>query len=160
MMAKAELAHRGYSGSVDVSLDDDCLHGRVQFIDDLITYEGNTIPELRLAFTAAVDRYLEHCEKVKKSPDKPYSGTFNVRVPIDLHRSAAQAAQRAGISLNEFVTDAIGVSVAGHAGAKVEYVHNHKHEITVVMPSESTKRIATASKQATWEQAIESRRQH
>lgn len=154
MMAKAELAHRGYSGSVDISLEDDCLHGRVQFINDLITYEGNTIPELRSAFAAAVDRYLEHCGKVGKSPDKPYSGTFNVRVPVELHRCAAQAAQRAGISLNEYVTDAIDALVAGSAGAKVEHVHNHRHETTVVMPGESTMRIATASKQATWEQTI------
>ena len=86
------LAYKGYIGSVDVSLEDDCLHGRVQFIDDIISYEGATPVELKRAFEDAVDRYLAYCEKTGKSANKSFSGSFNVRVGADRHRALAHAA--------------------------------------------------------------------
>jgi predicted HicB family RNase H-like nuclease len=106
-MSKADMKHKGFTGSYDISFDDDCLHGRVLFIDDLISYEGSTPAELRQAFIAAVNRYIDHCEKTGKAPNKPYSGTFNVRVGPELHRSAARCAQRRGMTLNELTTRAL-----------------------------------------------------
>ena len=40
--SSALLKFKGYTGSVEVSLEDGCLHGRLLHIDDLITYGGNT----------------------------------------------------------------------------------------------------------------------
>lgn len=111
MANQQELTHEGFTGSIEVSVEDDCLHGRIQFIDDLITYEGNTILEIKSAFNNAVARYLEHCKKIGKSPNKPYSGTFNVRTGPELHRLAAQKATSKGISLNQLVTQAIQAEV-------------------------------------------------
>lgn len=39
-------------------------------------------------------------------PRRPeeYSGKFNVRLPRSLHRSLAEAAEREGVSLNQYVT--------------------------------------------------------
>jgi predicted HicB family RNase H-like nuclease len=118
------LVHKGYAGSTEVSLEDGCLHGRVLFIDDLITYEADTVPELQAAFKDAVDRYLAHCELIGKSPAKPCSGTFNVRVGETLHRRAAVAAAVTGQSLNDFVTKAIEAALArddpASADARIE----------------------------------------
>lgn len=109
------LLHKGYAGSTEVSHEDGCLHGRVLFIDDLITYEADTVPELQAAFKEAVDRYLEHCKAIGKSSAKPCSGTFNVRIGEVLHRRAAVAAAVAGQSLNEFVARAIEATLEGGA---------------------------------------------
>ncbi len=44
------------------------------------------MPALKANFQAAVDRYLAFCEKTGKAANKPYIGTFNVRVGSDLRR--------------------------------------------------------------------------
>jgi len=90
-----------------MSLEDDCLIGRVLFIDDIITYEGATVAELVANFQSAVDDYLDYCKRTGKPANKPYSGTFNVRIGPQLHRDSVIAANSVGINLNEFVTAAI-----------------------------------------------------
>lgn len=128
-MATNKLTHKGFTGSFEVSLEDGCLIGRVLFIDDMITYEGETVPELTANFEAAVDRYLAHCKQTGKAANKPYSGTFNVRVGPDLHREAAIAANDASINLNEFVVGAIKAAVNKDPATAV--VHNHHLVITI-----------------------------
>ncbi|MFZ5822500.1 MAG: type II toxin-antitoxin system HicB family antitoxin [Chloroflexota bacterium] len=49
-------------------------------------------------------------------PDEDYSGKFVVRVPRSLHRQLAEAAEREGVSLNQFVNVALGMAV-GRASA-------------------------------------------
>lgn len=63
--------HRGYSGTAEVSREDDCLFGRVLHINDVITFEGQTLREVREQFEIAVDEYLVHCKAVGKQPDRP-----------------------------------------------------------------------------------------
>ena len=53
-----KLSHKGYTGSIEVSFGDNCLHGRILFIDDIVTYEGETVDELATSFKDAVDRYV------------------------------------------------------------------------------------------------------
>lgn len=97
------LRYKGYTGSIEVSLEDGCLFGKVQFINDLVSYEGETVDELRQSFQSAVDGYLETCRELHQEPEKPFKGSFNVRIGSELHREAAVAATEEGISLNEFV---------------------------------------------------------
>jgi predicted HicB family RNase H-like nuclease len=107
------LHHGGYYGSVEVNLEDELLHGRLMYIRDAITYEGTDLASLKTAFTSAVDNYLAFCTKVGDEPDKPFSGTFNVRIPQTLHRDAAITADKAGISLNKLVEEAIRQRLVG-----------------------------------------------
>jgi predicted HicB family RNase H-like nuclease len=53
------LTYKGYVGSVQVSLDNLCLHGKLQDITDLVTYEGVTVSELVSEFETSVDEYIE-----------------------------------------------------------------------------------------------------
>ena len=64
-----KLSHKGYTGSIEVSFEDNCLHGRVLFIEDIVTYEGESVEELATSFKDAVDRYLAYC-KTRKA-DRP-----------------------------------------------------------------------------------------
>ena len=52
------LEHRGYLGSIRYSEEDETFHGRLEFIRDLVTYEGRDPQSLRHAFCEAVDDYL------------------------------------------------------------------------------------------------------
>lgn len=108
-MASTELTYKGYTGSIEVSVEDERLHGRLLFINDLITYEGNTVEEVKVAFQEATDRYIAYCAKTGKPANKPYSGTFNVRVGSERHRTLAQFANRKKISINEAICNAIDV---------------------------------------------------
>ncbi|TXT25566.1 MAG: HicB family protein [Gallionellaceae bacterium] len=135
-----EFSYSGYSGSCETSIEDGCLHGRILFIDDLVTYEGNTISELKTSFEAAVDRYVAYCAQTGKPANKPYSGNFNVRVNPNIHKAAAQRAQRDGVSLNQFIGRALEKEVnqtdqteVMHHKVTVNHVVTHKQE-TIEVP--------------------------
>ncbi|MFN7594636.1 MAG: hypothetical protein ACK5PU_03395 [bacterium] len=55
----AMLEYKGYFGSVACSAEDGVLHGRLEFIRDLVTYEGKDVKGLKAAFQEALDDYLE-----------------------------------------------------------------------------------------------------
>lgn len=59
------LNYKGYIGSVNYSVEDDCLYGKVMGLSKNITiiYEGKSIGELRTDFENAVDSYMNDCEK-------------------------------------------------------------------------------------------------
>ncbi|MBB2156644.1 type II toxin-antitoxin system HicB family antitoxin [Gluconacetobacter diazotrophicus] len=51
--------------------------------------------------------FLEMCAEKGIDPVRHYSGKFQVRVNEELHARAAEAAAARGVSLNQFVQDAI-----------------------------------------------------
>lgn len=83
------LTYKGYFSIVKYSPESEIFFGKIEAIMDLVTYEGESAKEVKAAFEEAVDSYLETCQEVGKKPDKPYTGTFNVRVNTELHRKAA-----------------------------------------------------------------------
>ncbi len=101
------LEYKGYLGSVEYSDEDEVLHGRLKFIRDLVTYEGEDVKGIKAAFQEATDDYLELCEVEGRKPDAPLKGSFNVRPGRDLHRRTMLYAQRQGTSLNTVVSDAL-----------------------------------------------------
>lgn len=101
------LEYKGYLGSVEFSAEDKCLFGKLEFITDLILFDGQSVEEIRTAFEKAVDAYIEFCKAQKKEPNQPFKGSFNVRVGEVLHRQAAADAKRTGVTLNEYVKQAL-----------------------------------------------------
>jgi predicted HicB family RNase H-like nuclease len=99
---------KGYHGSIEFSMEDDCLHGRLLGIDDIITYEGSSVKEIKAAFKEAVDDYLQLCKELGKSPEKPYSGKVMFRIDPAVHAKAALAAQLKGVSLNQWAEEVLG----------------------------------------------------
>ena len=108
MNAKSSLLrYKAYTGSIEASVEDQCLHGRIQHIDDVITYEGQTVQELNRHFEIAVDEYLAHCASIGKEPQRQYGGTFNVRIGPELHKWINAFAVDHRMSVNEAVCAAI-----------------------------------------------------
>ncbi len=101
------LKHKGYTGSIEFSKEDDLLYGEVLGIESLISYEGKTGGDLETDFEEAIDEYLKDCRDLNREPEKPYKGNFNVRIPSNLHQKAALAARGMSTSLNSFVGEAI-----------------------------------------------------
>ncbi|MGF1637351.1 MAG: type II toxin-antitoxin system HicB family antitoxin [Cyclobacteriaceae bacterium] len=101
------LEHKGYIGSIEYSKEDDLLYGKVLGINGLISYEGKTGKELEEDFKEAINVYLADCKKEHISPEKPYKGSFNIRISTELHRKAALLAMEYKMSLNSFVAESI-----------------------------------------------------
>lgn len=101
------LSYKGYTGSIEYSDHDKILFGKVMGIQSLISYEGATGVELDQDFKDAIDDYLDDCKEDGTEPEKPFKGSFNVRIPSELHRTAAIKAIERNTSLNGLVTEAI-----------------------------------------------------
>lgn len=123
-MTNKLLKHKGYLGSVDFDLDEHIIYGRILHIQDLVDYSADNIADLKNEFIAAVDDYLALCAELGESPNKPASGTFNVRVGQELHLKLIYASSEQGISLNEFVKAALCARMDAPAGQEI---HNHYH---------------------------------
>ncbi|MDZ4380889.1 MAG: type II toxin-antitoxin system HicB family antitoxin [Parvibaculum sp.] len=101
------LEYKGYHGSVRYSGEDEIFHGRIEFIRDLVTYEGRDAKGLKRAFEEAVDDYIALAARQGREPDTPLKGSFNVRTGPDLHRKAMILARKRDTNLNTVVTEAL-----------------------------------------------------
>lgn len=110
---KDVLRHEGFIGSVHFSAEDECFFGKIEGIDDLVSFEGRDVKELKLAFQEAADDYIALCNRLKKPVQKSYKGSFNVRIDQELHKKAVQKSLILGISLNQLVQRAIEHEVSG-----------------------------------------------
>ena len=118
------LHYKDYEGSIEPSIEDRCLHGKILFVDDLVSYEGKTIEELEAAFRESVDEYLIFCAEMGKAPEKPYKGVFNVRVRPETHKALVTRAYHLQQTLNEFVCKALEV----YLEEEIRHTHHHVHE--------------------------------
>lgn len=111
-MSSSVLEYKGYYSTVLFSAEDSILYGKLEMISDLVTFEGNNAEEVTTAFHEAVDDYIDMCNDLGKEPQKPFKGTFNVRISPELHKKATIVALRNGISLNQLVSDSISQYLA------------------------------------------------
>lgn len=101
------MKYKHYLAQVEFDDEAELFHGEVINTKDVITFQGRTVSELKQAFHDSVDDYLAFCQQRGESPDKPFSGRFNVRVEPDIHRDAMIAAKSSDKSLNHWVRDAL-----------------------------------------------------
>ncbi len=108
------MHYKGYIGSIEISEEDNCLYGKVLALphDTMISYEGETVAELREDFHGAVDDYLSFCQTEGINPRKSYSGALNVRISPETHSKIAILAKEAGISINAFIRNALDKQIA------------------------------------------------
>lgn len=109
------MKYKSYTAKVDYSQEDRLLVGEVCDIDALILFSAESIPELELEFQAAVDGYLADCAARNLSPERPCSGTFNVRVGGVLHKKALTISRDWGVTLNQVVCIALEQVVDRHS---------------------------------------------
>lgn len=101
------LNYRGYRGVVQYDADDGVLFGKIEGINALVTFEAETLEEVKPAFKEAVDNYLSFCKDNGIEPEKEFRGQFNVRVSPELHRQASLEASAENITLNKLVENAL-----------------------------------------------------
>lgn len=101
------IEHKEFIGTVSYSDIDACFYGKIEGINDLVTFEGSSVKELKKAFHQAVNDYIKLCAEAGKEPYKSVKGSFNIRIEPRLHYFAIYTALKNGMSLNQFVAEAI-----------------------------------------------------
>lgn len=101
------LNYKGYIGSVAFSEKDNVFFGKIEGINGLVNFEGESVKELIQAFHEAVDDYLEYCKEEGIEPQKSYSGTLNIRISPDVHSKIAMLAKEAGVTINRYIKKAL-----------------------------------------------------
>ena len=81
--------------------------GQIEFIKDLVNYEARDAESLVNSFQESVDDYLASCKEANKQPDKPFKGSFNVRIGTELHEKVALYALQHEDTLNNVVKNAL-----------------------------------------------------
>jgi predicted HicB family RNase H-like nuclease len=132
-MSDKTFSYKGFCGSKEISLEDDCLFGKILFVNDLVTYEAESPSALKKAFEDAVDFYLEKCASEGVIADKPFSGSFNVRIPPELHRALAIKSANLDRSLNDVIRECIA-SYLEEAKLVINENHEHHHYSTAEEP--------------------------
>jgi len=104
---KDVILYKDYIGSVHYSEDDEVFYGKIEGIDDLVTFEGASVPELKKAFYEALDDYIAIALEHGKNPEKTFRGSLNIRLIAEVHKKANRLALIEGKTLNQFINEAV-----------------------------------------------------
>ena len=106
------MEYKGYVGKVEFDDEAGIFHGEVLDTRDVITFQGQSVAELKTAFEESIDDYLAFCKQRGEEPNKPFSGQFITRIPPELHRQVNLAASMSNKSLNAWVVEQLQAAVA------------------------------------------------
>ena len=106
------MTYKGYIGTVSFSEKDGVFFGKVEGIDGLVNFEGDSVKQLTDAFHDAVDDYLAFCEENGIEPKHSYSGSLNIRISPETHSRVAALAKQTGVTINAFIKAAIEKQIA------------------------------------------------
>jgi predicted HicB family RNase H-like nuclease len=106
------VIYKGYIGVASVDEEAGILHGEVVNTRDVITFQGTCVQELEQAFIDSVEDYLEFCTERGEQPEKPFRGHLGLRMKPQIHQLAFVRAKQDGISLNEWINNAIEKQLA------------------------------------------------
>ncbi|MBN2771361.1 MAG: type II toxin-antitoxin system HicB family antitoxin [Spirochaetes bacterium] len=101
------LVYKEFIASIHFCLEDETFFGKLEGIDDLVTFEGQSVSELKNAFHETVDDYIKLCNSTGKKMFKSYKGSFNIKISPALHKKAVEQALIKGVPLNQLVQEAI-----------------------------------------------------
>lgn len=104
---KDVITYKGFIGSVHFASEDKVFYGKIEGINDLITFEGESVSQLEEGFKYMVDEHIKDCENRNLPLEKSYKGNLNIRLAPELHKIAAHNAALRGISLNQYINEAI-----------------------------------------------------
>lgn len=101
------MEYKGYHATVEYDAEDKIFVGEVFGIVDSLNFHGSSVDELEEMFHQSIENYLSICAQCGKEPDKEFKGTFNVRIPTELHRKVALEATKQKLTLNQYVIRAL-----------------------------------------------------
>jgi predicted HicB family RNase H-like nuclease len=102
------MSYKGYTASMVFDTEDKIIVGRVQDVDDIIAFHGESVVEFEAKFHVAIEDYLAASKELGSAPERPASGKVMLRIAPEVHAAALKAAARSGTSLNKWAESALG----------------------------------------------------
>ena len=102
------MTYKSYSATMIFDAEDKIIVGRVQDVDDIISFHGESVSEFESNFHVAIEDYLAASKELGTAPEKPASGKVMLRIAPEVHAAALKAAARSGTSLNKWAEGALG----------------------------------------------------
>jgi len=101
------IEYKGYIGVIEFDSEIDSFHGTVINTNDVITFYGSSVAELREEMRKSVDEYLKFCREQGREPEPPFSGKLIIQTSPDLHRRVALNAARRHVNLNTYIQEVL-----------------------------------------------------
>ncbi len=104
---KNVMHYKGYLARIDYDESDRVFSGNVLGMAENISFHGASVDELRGDFEFAIDHYLAVCREAGIKAQRQAGGRVLLRLPVQTHAASLIAAQAAGQSLNDWLTETI-----------------------------------------------------
>src|SRR5499425_3027109 len=101
------MAYKRYLAHITCDAQANLFHGEVINIRDVVTFQGQSVDELRQALADSVEDYLALCAERGETTDQPFSGRFTVQLAPEQHRKVILAAEKAGKDVTQWVTETL-----------------------------------------------------
>jgi predicted HicB family RNase H-like nuclease len=105
------MEYKGYLARVEFDDEANLFHGEVINIRDVVTFQGQSVDELRQAFEDSVEDYLAFCAERGEEPNRPFSGQLTVRLSPEQHRRVILAAEKAGKDVERWIAEVLEQAV-------------------------------------------------
>ena len=74
VQSTALLEYKGYIGVIEFDPETDSFHGAVVNTNDVISFYGTSVAELREEMRNSVEEYFTFCQEHNREPKQPFSG--------------------------------------------------------------------------------------
>ena len=115
--------YKGYSPVFRVDEDSGLVVGRVLGIEDIVTFEGESVARAYEEFKTSVDFYLEMCSELDKAPNEPRPGKFVVKRKKPKPRAARVLVPAEKSGVRPVATDDIEAALDRAIYKTMEYGH-------------------------------------
>ncbi|QNT79191.1 type II toxin-antitoxin system HicB family antitoxin [Entomobacter blattae] len=97
----------GYRAVIAFDPDINMFRGEFMELNGGADFYADTVEGLRKEGELSLKEFLALCKEKGIPPTKSYSGKLQVRFPERIHAAASTLASAQGISLNEFIVQAV-----------------------------------------------------
>lgn len=91
------IEYKGYLGDVVFDPELDAFHGTVININDVITFYGSSVTELRKEMQKSIEEYFAFCKEQGREPEEPLTDEALVQVAdarfVELDKTEARDAE-------------------------------------------------------------------
>lgn len=108
------IEYKGYIGVVEFDPEIDSFHGTVINTNDVITFYGASVAELREGMKKSIEEYFQFCQEQRRTPEEPFSGKLTIQTSPELHRRIALEAALHRLNINTYIQEILKKAVATH----------------------------------------------
>lgn len=101
----------GYKAKIEYDPELDQFRGEILGLNGSADFYGKSPANLRKEFKKSLKVFLDVCNEVGINPKKEYSGKFNLRISLRLHREITARATATDKSINQWVSEILKRSV-------------------------------------------------